>query len=86
VQFGARITEREVPVNGGSFRITPDLVGMDFLLEGMHVLVLQSCDLQRSAQNLAARGVGVHTVADSPDLVEIERASTFGARIWIEPA
>ena len=52
--------------------------------EGMYALVLQSRDLQRSAKNLAARGVEVHNVADSPDLLEIERAVTFGARIWIE--
>jgi len=54
--------------------------------EGMYALVLQSRDLQRSAKNLTARGVEVHNVAASPDLLEIERASTFGARIWIESA
>lgn len=54
--------------------------------EGMYALVLQSRDLQGSARNLAARGVAVHQVAGSPDLLEIERASTFGARIWIESA
>jgi len=54
--------------------------------EGMYALVLQSRDLQKSAKNLAARGVEVHNVAASPDLLEIERASTFGARMWIESA
>src|SRR5262245_59487004 len=54
--------------------------------EGMYALVLQSRDLQGSARHLAARGVEVHTVADLPDLLEIERASTFGARIWVESA
>jgi catechol 2,3-dioxygenase-like lactoylglutathione lyase family enzyme len=51
--------------------------------EGMYALVLQSHDLRRSTKNLTARGVEVHNVASSPDLVEIERASTFGTRIWI---
>jgi len=54
--------------------------------EGMYALVLQSRDLQRSARNLAARGVAVHTVADSPHLLEIERTVTFGARLWVESA
>jgi hypothetical protein len=54
--------------------------------EGMYALVLQSRDLQGSARTLAARGVAVHNVADSPDLLEIERALTFGARIWVESA
>lgn len=54
--------------------------------EGMYALVLQSRDLQESARNLAARGVEVHNVADSPDILEIERALTFGARIWVESA
>ena len=52
--------------------------------EGMCALVLQSRDLQKSAKNLAARGVEVHQVAGSQEVLEIERASTFGARIWIE--
>ncbi len=54
--------------------------------EGLYALVLQSHDLQRSAKNLAARGIEVHDVAGAPDIVEIERASTFGARIWVESA
>jgi hypothetical protein len=54
--------------------------------EGMYALVPQSRDLRRSAKNLAARGVEVHNVAGVPDLVEIERASTFVARIWLESA
>ena len=54
--------------------------------EGMYALVLQSHDLQESARNLAARGVKVHNVADLPNMLEIERASTFGARIWVESA
>ena len=60
---------------------------LDSSREGMYALVLQSRDLQASARALAARGVEVHAVADSADtsdVVEIERASTFGARIWIE--
>ena len=43
-------------------------------------------NLQRELRNLTARGVEVHNVAASPDLLEIERASTFGARIWVESA
>lgn len=54
--------------------------------EGMYALVLQSRDPQRSTRSLAARGVEVHHVAGIPDLVEIERASTFGARMWLESA
>jgi hypothetical protein len=54
--------------------------------EGMYALVLQSRDLQGSARTLAARGVEVHPVADALDLLEIERAVTFGARIWLESA
>lgn len=54
--------------------------------EGLYALVLQSHDLQRSAKNLATRGIEVHDVAGAPDIVEIERASTFGARIWVESA
>lgn len=52
--------------------------------EGMYALVLQSHDLQRSAKNLTARGVEMHAVAGVSNLMEIERASTFGARIWVE--
>jgi hypothetical protein len=54
--------------------------------EGLYALVLQSHDLQRSAKHLAARGIEVHPVAGAPDIMEIERASTFGARIWVESA
>ena len=54
--------------------------------EGMYALVLQSHDLQASARNLAARGVEVHNATDSPDRLEIGRAATFGARIWVESA
>ena len=54
--------------------------------EGMYALVLQSPDLQRSARNLATRGIEVHNIADLPDILEIEQASTFGARIWVESA
>jgi hypothetical protein len=59
---------------------------LDSSREGMYALVLQSRDLQGSARNLATRGVAVHNVADSPDILEIERALTFGARIWVESA
>lgn len=54
--------------------------------EGMYALVLQSHDLQGSARKLATRGIEVHNVADLPDMLEIERASIFGARMWIESA
>ena len=57
---------------------TRDKLGQ-FLTEPPH-------DLQGSARNLAARGIEVHNVADSPDILEIERESTFGARIWAESA
>jgi catechol 2,3-dioxygenase-like lactoylglutathione lyase family enzyme len=54
--------------------------------EGMYAFVLQSRDLRESARNLAARGVAVLQVADLPNLLEIDRALTFGARIWVESA
>jgi catechol 2,3-dioxygenase-like lactoylglutathione lyase family enzyme len=54
--------------------------------EGLYALVLQSRDLQRSARTLAARGAEVHDVVGAPDLLEIEPALTFGARIWLESA
>ena len=62
---------------------------LDNSQEGMYALVLQSRDLQASARSLAARGVEVRNAADSPDvpgILEIEPASTFGARIWVESA
>lgn len=59
---------------------------LDSSREGMYALVLQSRALQGAARNLAARGVEVHKVADSPDILEIDRALTFGARIWLESA
>ncbi|MEE9281202.1 MAG: VOC family protein [Myxococcota bacterium] len=60
---------------------------MDFLdsnREGMFALVLQSRDLQASAQKLAARGLKVSLSADSPEVLEVERTSTSGALVRIE--
>ncbi|MDH3643127.1 MAG: VOC family protein [Gammaproteobacteria bacterium] len=54
--------------------------------EGMYALVLQSNDLDASARALAARGVAVSASADSPDVLEIDRAATFGALLRIESA
>lgn len=52
--------------------------------EGMYALVLQSRDLQASAKALAARGLEVGTSADSPEVLEVPRPSTFGALLRIE--
>ncbi len=54
--------------------------------EGMFALVLESRDLQASAEALAARGLQVGVSADSPDVLELERTSTFGVRVRIELA
>jgi catechol 2,3-dioxygenase-like lactoylglutathione lyase family enzyme len=54
--------------------------------EGMWALVLQSRDLEASAKSLAARGLEVGASADSPGVLEIDRTSTFGARLRIEAA
>ena len=62
---------------------------LDFLdggREGMFALVLQSRDLKASAKSLAARGLDVSVSADSPEVLEVERTSTFGALLRIEPA
>jgi catechol 2,3-dioxygenase-like lactoylglutathione lyase family enzyme len=52
--------------------------------EGMFALVLQSRDLQGSATDLTARGLNVSVSADSPEVLEVERTSTFGALLRIE--
>ncbi len=54
--------------------------------EGMFALVLQSRDLRASAKILAARGLEVSVSADSPEVLEVERTSTSGALLRIEPA
>jgi len=54
--------------------------------EGMFATVLQSQDLEATVSNLAARGLEVHRAADSPEVFEVQRTSTFGARIRIESA
>ncbi len=59
---------------------------LDSSREGMFALVLQSRDLQASAKALAARGLQVGVSADSPEVLELERTSTFGARVRIELA
>ncbi len=52
--------------------------------EGMFALVLQSRDLRASERILAERGVKVSVSADSPEVLEVERASVFGALLRIE--
>ncbi len=54
--------------------------------EGMYALVLQSSDPGASAKVLSARGLRVSAPDDSRAIMEIERASTFGALLRIEPA
>jgi catechol 2,3-dioxygenase-like lactoylglutathione lyase family enzyme len=53
--------------------------------EGMFALVLQSSNPEESAATLAARGLDVGVSADSPEVLEVARTSTFGARVRIEP-
>ena len=57
---------------------------LDSNREGMFALVLQSRDLQASANTLAARGLKVRLSADSPEVLEVERTSLFGALVRIE--
>ena len=54
--------------------------------EGMFALVLQSRDVQASAKALVARGLEVGASADSGDVLEVDRASMFGALLRIESA
>lgn len=50
--------------------------------EGMFALVLETQDLQKTAEVLSQRGLNVDTVTDNA--IEIARADTFGALIRIE--
>lgn len=50
--------------------------------EGMFALVLETQDLQKTAEVLSQRGLNVDTVTD--DAIEIARSDTFGALIRIE--
>ncbi len=50
--------------------------------EGMFALVLETQDLQKTAEVLSQRGLNVDTVTE--DAIEIARADTFGALIRIE--
>ena len=52
--------------------------------EGMYALVLQSQDLEASVSNLTARGLEVCGANDSREVFEVQRTSTFVARIRIE--
>ena len=54
--------------------------------EGMFALVLKSRGLRTSARILAARGLKVSVSADSPEVLEVDRMSTFGALMRIETA
>jgi len=50
--------------------------------EGMFALVLETQDLEKTAEVLSQRGLNVDTVTE--DAIEIARADTFGALIRIE--
>ena len=54
--------------------------------EGMFALVLQSGDLEETRSALTERGLVAEPAADDPRVLEIDRASVFGARIRIEAA
>jgi catechol 2,3-dioxygenase-like lactoylglutathione lyase family enzyme len=58
---------------------------LDSNREGMYALVLQTNDPEASANVLSARGLRVSASDDSPATMEIERTSTFGALLRIEP-
>ncbi len=57
---------------------------LDSNREGIYCLVLESSDLDATAEMLASRGLEATRSADSVDALEIERASTFGALLRIE--
>jgi hypothetical protein len=52
--------------------------------EGMYAIALQSVDVQASAKVLAEQGLKVSASADSPDILEVDRSSNFGALVRIE--
>lgn len=52
--------------------------------EGMHALVLQAADPAAAAASLRDHGLEVQPSADSPDVIEVQPASTFGALLRIE--
>jgi hypothetical protein len=54
--------------------------------EGMYALVLQSNDPTGLASILSERGLTVNQSADSAAIMEVDRASMFGALLRIEPA
>lgn len=54
--------------------------------EGMYALVLQAPDPKAMLDDLRAKGLDVRVAADSPDVIQIERGSMFGALVRIEPA
>jgi catechol 2,3-dioxygenase-like lactoylglutathione lyase family enzyme len=53
--------------------------------EGMHVLVLESADLDATARALRAEGIDAHRSATDPAQWEVDAASVHGVRIRIEP-
>jgi len=59
---------------------------LDTNREGMYALVLQSHDLQMTAQALAARGLETSAATDSAEVLEVDRTSAFGALLRIESA
>ena len=54
--------------------------------EGLYALVLQSEDLQTTAETLASHGISSSTAADSDQVLEVDQAATAGALIRIERA
>lgn len=54
--------------------------------EGLYALVLHAKDPAGMLADLRARGLDVRVSADSPEVIEIQRASMFGALVRIEPA
>lgn len=54
--------------------------------EGMYALTLESPDLPATARQLIDRGIRVAEAADSAQILDVDPADTFGARIRIRSA
>jgi len=64
----------------------PIAAHLDAHPEGLYALVLQAKDPAGLLPTLRAKGLDARTAPDAPEVVEIARASMFGALVRIEPA
>jgi catechol 2,3-dioxygenase-like lactoylglutathione lyase family enzyme len=53
--------------------------------EGMYALVLQAANPSNLASTLINHGLAINAATDSPDIMEVDREHTFGARLRVEP-